>query len=100
MFETISEPIWDPKNDRGDSERYVQNAALNEEDIEKLNLQLFHGSKTAMEKYLRVAGLCSSCVESLIDKMFHKWDCNLECHPKSQTKVGTRPSSTDIQNLC
>lgn len=73
--------------------------ALNQKNIKDLHYQLRHGTKTAMERYIQIAGLWSNQVENLVGHVFDQCDCRPAFPPKLHGKVGTELSSADVQSI-
>ena len=85
-----------PPDDAATSESSSQ-PKLSKTEIRKLHLQLRHGSKTAMEKYLKTAGLFCSELDALVREVLAECACVLASAPKPHAKISTRPQPTDVQ---
>lgn len=70
---------------------------LNKKQIKKLHLQLRHGAKTAIEIYIRAAGVWHSSIATVIENVFEECKCRESFPPVPHTKVAVRPPLSDPQ---
>ena len=66
-------------------------------DVKKINIQLKHATKTAISKYLKLAGLWSAEVETILNEFINECECRLASGPTPHAKVGRSPPSTEVQ---
>lgn len=73
------------------------NKILDKAGISKLHLQLRHGTKTALTKYIRAAGLWGDTTSHDIEEVIQACGCRIAMPPKPHTKVGRRPPTAEPQ---
>ncbi len=97
---TLAHPQHGPVDIRDEATRSMQSnhtAELTRRDITKLHLQLRHGTASALEKYIRAAGLWVNEMAQVIDDVLLKCPCRVASNPVPHTKVASRPPTTDPQ---
>ena len=71
---------------------------LSRNDITKLHLHLKHGTATAIENYIRAAGMWDKSLKRFIDDVLLSCPCRLAFAPSPHPKVASRPPSSSPQS--